>query len=311
MKSTIGIDISKERLDTYALASGEHRQFPNNAAGHRALLKWTKVQHCELVVFEPSGAYHRQIEITLAAREIPFAKVNPRQARRFAEAIGKLAKTDRVDAAMLARMGAVLALEARSPCERKIYVLRDLLVARRALIKDQTAARSRQKTCTQPVLKRQIAARLKQIEKHLAELDAAVLEAVRADQDLAHRFEILKSIPGVGEITAMAILIEMPELGTLNAKEAASLAGLAPATRQSGNWQGNERIQGGRSALRHSIFMPALTAIRYNDEFRAKYSALITAGKAPKVAVTAVMRKIIVLANALIRDGRKWTPHPA
>ena len=311
MKNTIGIDISKERLDAHALASAEHRQFPNTGAGHRALLQWVRVQPYDLVVFEPSGAYHRQVETVLSERGISFVKVNPRQARRFAEAIGKLAKTDRVDAAMLAKMGAVLSLEAVVPCDRKIYVLRNLLVARRALVKDQTAARSRLKTCMQSILKRQIAARMRQIEKHMAELDAALLKAVRADHDLAQRFEILKSIPGVGEITAMAILIEMPELGTLNAKQVASLAGLAPATRQSGNWQGKECIRGGRAALRQAIFMPALTAIRYNAEFRAKYSSLIAAGKAPKVAVTAVMRKIIVLANALIRDGRKWVPNTA
>lgn len=311
MKNTVGIDISKDWLDAHALASCKHMRFANSSAGHHALVKWVGTQRCDLVVFEASGAYHRQVEAALAAQEIMFVKVNPRQARRFAEAVGKLAKTDRVDAAMLARMGAVLSLEAAPPCDQKVYDLKELLVARRALIKDQTAARSRMKICMQAILKRQIAARMKQIEKQLAELQKAILEAIHADDDLAHRFDLLKSIPGIGEITAMAILIEMPELGRLNAKQIASLAGLAPATRQSGKWQGKECIRGGRSALRQAIFLPALVAIRYNGEFRAKYNALIAAGKAPKVAVTAIMRKIIVLANALIRDRRKWAPNPA
>jgi transposase len=237
---------------------------------------------------------------------LAYAKVNPRQARRFAEATGRLAKTDRVDAAMLARMGAVLDLEARTSRTESLQSLKDLMTARRALIKDRTAALSRQKVLASRLLQRQAAARLRQIEVHLREIDQAIAEAVGRDVVLSQKLAILVSIPGIAEATAFAMLIEMPELGTLDGKQAASLAGLAPVSRQSGTWQGHECIRGGRAFLRRAIYMPALAAVRFNRDLKAKFDQLVGAGKPAKVALVAVMRKLIVLANALLRDARPW-----
>ena len=238
---------------------------------------------------------------------LAYAKVNPRQARRFAEATGRLAKTDRVDAAMLARMGAVLDLDAQPPRTEILQSLKDLMTARRALIKDRTAALARQKVLASSLLKRQAAARLRQIEGHIQEIDAAIAHTVGRDAALSQKLAILISIPGIAEATAFAMLIEMPELGSLDGKQAASLAGLAPISRQSGKWQGHERIQGGRTFLRRAIYMPALAAVRFNRDLKAKFDQLIAAGKPAKVAIVAIMRKLIVLANALLRDGRPWS----
>ena len=304
--TTIGINVSKDTLDAYRLSDGEHVQVRNDKTGLRALNRWFGKDHNLLIVFEATGAYHRQIEAVLAARAIPFVKVNPRQARRFAEATGRLAKTDRVDAVMLAKMGAVLDLEAQKPKSENLHELKDLIGARRALIKDQTAARTRLATATQPLIKRQLIARLTQIAAQVQQIDAAMADKVAQDEAMSQKLVILMSIPVIAEVTALAILIEMPELGTLDGKQAASLAGLAPVSRQSGKWQGKERIRGGRALLRRAIYMPALVAVRFNPDLKAKYDQLVQAGKPAKVALTAIMRKLIVMANALLRDGRKW-----
>ena len=301
----IGIDISKDHLDVHRLPGDERRRFDNSKAGHKALIRWIGDTPAR-VVYEPTGYYHRALERALAAAGMPIAKVNPRQARRFAEATGNLAKTDALDAAMLTRMGAVLSLEARPVPSGIINDLRDLRTARNALIKDQVAALTRAKAITLPLLKRQNAARLKQIEAQREAVDAEINALIQGDPDLAPRFAILCSIPGIAEVSAAMLLIEMPELGSLDEKQVAALAGLAPIARQSGNWKGKSFIRGGRQQVRQGLYMPALVAIRFNADLKTKYEQLIKAGKAPKQAITAVMRKLIILANALLKKGRKW-----
>ena len=231
---TIGVDVSKDHLDAYRLADGASRRFANDKGGHKALIKWLAQTPLNRVVFEPTGPYHRAVERALGASGVPFVKVNPRQARRFAEATGKLAKTDRLDAAILARMGALLELQARPAPSEVLLELKELYVAREALVKDRTAAKNRAKILTVPVLKRHNAQRLEQIKRHIAAIEAAIRKQLQADPDLAQRFAILTSIPGLSAITAFALLIEMPELGALEPGQAASLAGLAPMARQSG-----------------------------------------------------------------------------
>jgi transposase len=304
---TIGVDISKDHLDAHRMNDGKSRRFANDHAGHRAFLKWLDGETGARIVYEPTGPYHRAFERKLAAEGLALVKVNPRQARRFAEATGRLAKTDRLDAAMLARMGTVLDLEVRSVRTPILNELKDLHMAREALVKNRTAAKNRTKNLSLAILKRHNAAQLRQIERQVAAIEKEIMALVRADPDLAHRFDILVSIPGVSAITAFALLIDMPELGTLENGQAASLAGLAPVARQSGKWTGRAFIRGGRANVRHALYMPALVAARFNPDLKAKYDQLIAAGKPAKKAITAIMRKTIVLANALLRDHRKWS----
>jgi len=310
MQDTIGIDVSKDKLDAFSLTRREHRQFANDNRGLRSLRCWIETSGTTLVVFEASGAYHRLLENSLAAAGTPYSMVNPRQARRFAEAIGKNAKTDKVDAEMLARMGSVLDLEARAPNTEHLNILRELMTARRGLVKDRVTVRTRMQLITQTLLKRHLKERLAQIEKHIDQVDRVIMEIITGEEDLRVRFEILVSIPGISTVTAFSMLIEMPELGAMSGKQAACLAGLAPISRQSGKWQGKERIQGGRAFLRRAMYMPALCTIRHNPQSKEKYNQLVKAGKPPKVALTAIMRKLVVLANALLRDGRKWSENP-
>ena len=309
MNDTIGIDIGKDTLVIHRLPDKATLEVGNNKAGLTTLLRWLGRDEALRVVFEPTGPYHRLLEKPLAAANIAMIKVNPRQARRFAEAIGRLAKTDRVDAAMLARLGATLDLQALPPKSEILHDLRELRVARQGRVKDRIALTVRLRHANLALIKHQLRLSIRQVEAHLAEIDAAILEAVRADEALSQRFDILTSIPGIGEIAACAMLIEMPELGQLEARQAAALAGLAPITQQSGKWKGHAHIQGGRAGLRRSLYMPALVATRYNAPLREKYQKLIASGKAAKIAITAIMRKLIVLANALLRDKRNWTPN--
>lgn len=309
-ENTIGVDIAKDHLDVHRLTDGASRSFNNDAAGHKAMIAWIGPDVTR-VVHEPTGPYHRAFERTLARAGVPLVKVNPRRARRFAEATGQLAKTDRLDAALLARMGALLELQPRPPRGEIAGELKELHVARQALVKDRTAAKNRGKTHTQPLLKRQNAQRIKQIERHITAIDQAIMASLQADLQLARQLEILLTIPGISSVTACTLLIEMPELGTLDGKQAASLAGLAPITRQSGRWNGRARIQGGRGSLRQALYMPALVAARFNPDLAKKYRQLVAASKPAKVAITAIMRKLIILANTLLRENRNWTPRGA
>ena len=306
----IGVDISKSHLDVFRLEDGMAKRFDNSAAGFRALTRWLGKTPVARVVFEPTGAYHKAFEVALG-ETLPLVKVNPLQARRFAEAYGTRAKTDAVDARMLARMGAAFDLEPQVPQSRNMRDLRDLHVARTGLIKDQTRLRNRAQTQDISILKRQIKARLTLVERQIAELDVEIATLIAAQENTARTCDILRSMPGVGAVSAAAILTLMPELGTLDRKQVASLAGLAPITRQSGQWQGRSFIGSGRKPLRDALYMPALVAMRCNPNLKEKYTRLRTAGKPAKVAIVAIMRNLIEIANALVKADRKWTPKAA
>jgi transposase len=308
---TIGVDVSKDTLDVHLHPAGDHHQFENTSKGFRAILKWIAGRPVARVVFEATGPYHRAFERAMGEAGLPLCKVNPRQAKRFGEAIGQLAKTDRMDAAMLARFGALVEPGVRAAPSKIISDLKDLHVARTALVKDRTAARNREKNLTSPLLKRHVRQRLSSIESHLKEIEAAIRSLINADDDLRRKFAILVSIPGIAARSAFALLIDMPELGTLEAQEAAALSGTAPMTRQSGTRTGKASVTGGRANVRQALYMPALVAARFNPDMKAKYDGLTDRGKPRKVALTAVMRKLIILANALIRDDRRWSPSMA
>ena len=303
---TIGADLSKEHIDLHKLPYGERLQVSNDRKGFAAILQWIGDGAVERIVYEPTGSYHKAFERFMAVKGLPLSKVNPRLARRFAEATGRLAKTDRIDAELLARYGQLLEprkLQANVPI---LNDLKELHVARLALVKDRTATKNRGKNLTNPLLKKQNAARLKQVERQMEAVDEAIMALIGRDVILRERLDILVSIPGLSQITACTLLIEMPELGGLDEKAAAALSGLAPMNRQSGRWIGRAFITGGRAIVRHALYMPALVATRFNRDLERKYQDLRKAGKPPKVAITAIMRKLIVIANAVLRDKRKW-----
>lgn len=302
---SIGIDISKDSLDAYRLSDGGTTTFSNDPAGFRALSVWLGRDMPTRVVFEATGPYHRSFERRFSGK-IPLVKVNPLQARRFAQACGTRVKTDAVDARMLASFGNALSLEPDQPVDGEQFDLRELFNARTGLIKDRTRLLNRLQTQTLALVKQQTKARIDQLTRQLKALQHDINERLQVCPGRARANNILRSIPGIGEVAASTILIEMPEIGCLRKKRAASLAGLAPMTQQSGQWHGKARIQGGRKPLRDALYMPALVATKHNPDLRKKYKAMINQGKPKKVALTAIMRKLIELANALVKADRKW-----
>lgn len=307
---TIGVDVSKATLDVHLHPDGLHRQFTNDTAGFRAILDWIAGRPVARLVFEASGAYHRAFEQAMGEAGLALCKVNPARARRFAEAAGQTAKTDRIDAAMLARMGAVMELDGRPAPSKTACDLKELHMMRTALVKDRTAAKNRAGTLTLALLKRQLSQRLAAIDRQIRQIEQAMRALIEADPELARKRNILISIPGIAERSAFALLTGLPELGDLDSRAAGALSGTAPRTRQSGKWTGKAFVQGGRAHVRRTLYMPALAAARFNPDFSQTYNNLTRRGKPPKLALTAIMRKLIVLANALIRDDRTWKPNP-
>lgn len=306
LPQTVGIDISKAILDVFAYPAGCERQFTNTTKGHKELIAWLAQWPIERIAYEATGAYHRQLEQALT--DLPCVKLNPARARRFAQAAGTLAKTDKIDAAVLARMATTLQPPIRPATTPQQAKLAELISARDSLIRDKIAIQNQAKNLTVPLLKRQYKHRLDQIDRHIGQVDAEIATSIAADPALTRRHQIISSIAGVGACTADQLVATMPELGELEPKQAASLAGLAPVARQSGQWKGRSFIQGGRANVRRALYMPALVAARYNPDLKAKYKSLIDSGKPPKVAVVALMRKLIVMANALIKADRLWVP---
>jgi transposase len=304
LPQTIGIDISKKHLDAHAHPCGDSRQFANTPPGFADLLKWTGQWQVERIAYEATGIYHRAFEQALAS--LPLVRINPLRARRFAQATGTLAKTDRIDAGVLARMAATLQPDVRPVKSPELAGLAELMNARDGLVRDRTALKNREKNLLLPLLKRQAKARLEQIARHIEAIDKQAQALITADLALARKREIIASIKGLGPITAAQLIATMPELGSLENKQAAALAGLAPITRQSGQWAGKAHIHAGRANVRRSLYMPALVAARFNPDIKAKYSHLISIGKPAKVAITAAMRKLIVMANALLKADRLW-----
>ena len=307
-KHTVGIDISKDRLDAYCAPEGRAKRFSNDATGFEELIDWVG-SGLDCMAYEPTGPWHREFEEALQEAGVPLKRINPYQVRCFAKGLGKRAKTDPIDAQVLARMAeTVHDLPLTPGCSQAQRDLVELQTARDALVDDRTAILNRGKHLRHPVLKDQNKNRRRQVERQLKRIDAEIKKLLEGDDSLARKAEILTSIPGVSDITAAGLLARMPELGELTRSSAASLAGLAPVTRESGAWKGRSFIQGGRHRVRRRLYMPALAAIRFKPDLKRKYRALKDKGKPSKVAITAVMRKLIVLANALLQQDRLWQP---
>ena len=307
---SIGIDISKDKLDVHRLCDDTLVQFSNSQEGFLALLHWVGEFQPACVVYEATGAYHGAMERFLSGK-LPLVKVNPLQAKRFAQSQGARAKTDKADAKMLAQMGAALRLEPDRPQAKDHHIIRELQTARTGLVKAKVQARNQLAQQTLSLTQGLTRARIRQIEGQIKKVDAEINARLEACPKRKQAFKIINSIPGMGAVVTNTILIEMPEIGTLPNKAIAALAGLAPFTRQSGQWRGKAFIQGGRKPLRDALYMPALVAIRYNPDLKRKYEDLKAAGKPSKVALVVIMRKLIVLANTLVKENRKWAQNHA
>jgi transposase len=307
----VGLDVCKAWLDVHLHPLGQSLRLPNAAQGLKTLRRRLKGLRVASIVMEATGKLHRLAHRTLHQQGFRVAVVNPLRARRFAEAVGHLAKTDRLDAKMLAAMGATIEPRASAPAGRAIEDLQELLHAREAAMAEHVALGNRRGASTLACLRRELARMLKAVAASIKRLDDEIDERVAADPSLKRRRDLLLTIPGVGRVAALALVIGLPELGAVSAKAAALLAGLAPLAADSGDKAGERQIQGGRAAVRTGLYMAALSAARHNPHLKEDYDRLIQAGKKAKVALVAIMRKLVVLANVLVKEDRPWRPIPA
>ncbi len=262
-----------------------------------------------LVVTEATGGLERPLAQRLSAAGIAVAVVNPRHIRQFAKGLGWLAKTDRLDAAMIARYGALAQPAARPPLSVAQARLQALVLRRRQLAREVNGEGNRLRRAAEPVIRDSLMRHLAWLKTELAALDRQIAATLAAQPDASERAAILASVPGVGPVATSALLALLPELGRRDGKAIAALAGLAPIAQDSGKRRGQRRIQGGRGVVRCALYMATLVASRHNPVIRAFYQRLRASGKAPKLALTAAMRKLLVILNAMLRDGTSRNPH--
>jgi transposase len=302
----LGIDVSKERLDVCSLPDGGTFSVANDRAGIDELLaRLLEGVRPELVVLEATGKYERPAAVAVAAAGIAVAVVNPRQARDFAKAAGRLAKTDRIDAEVLARFAGAVGPRPSVLPDEEARVLQDILLRRRQLLEMMVAEKNRLQMASQAVARR-IAAHVRWLEKELGRVDRELDEAVRESETWRANEELLRSVPGVGPVLARTLLAELPELGTLPRRRLCALVGVAPFNRDSGTFRGKRQVWGGRAPVRAALYMGALVATRHNPVIREFYERLLAAGKPKKVALVACMRKLLSILNAVMRDRVPW-----
>ena len=299
-QSTVGIDVCKLWLDIHILPSEEAFRVPNTKAGSKEIVRRLGRYDVQLIAIEATGKWHRDLHRNLADHGYPV-----RGARLFAEAMGLLAKTDQLDARMLAVFAASLT-EARPPAPEIIEALKELVQARCSAVEEQTSLTNQFKSATTVFLRRQLKRRLTQIAKHIKALETESLKRINADPGLARRYDILVSIPGFGDVVAMTLLAWLSELGSCNDKQIATLCGLAPWPDDSSDRMGARHIRGGRQVIRNILYLAAITAKSFNQPMKAFFQRLTANGKAKKQALVAVARKLIVLANTLVRADRLW-----
>lgn len=302
----VGIDVSKDRLDVHVHPTNEAFAVPRTAEGIEEMIGKLRPLAPQAVAVEATGGFETVVAASLGAASLPVIVINPAQVRDFAKALGQRAKTDAIDAEVIARFLAATKPEIRALPDAATRLLADLIARRRQIVEMLKAERQREKRLTAPRLKKSIARLIKALEKELASLDTDIADQVKRSPAWREKENLLVSVPGVGPVIARTLIAELPELGRVDRKEIAALAGLAPYTRQSGQWRGRSFIGGGRTSVRTALFMGALTARRHNPVLKAFFDRLISAGKPRMLAIIAVARKLLTILNAVLRDNRPW-----
>jgi transposase len=303
----VGIDVSKAVLDVVIGAHGEPWRLANDVEGVEELAAQLQALSPTLVVLEPSGGYERLVVAGLDAAELPIAVVNARQVREFARASGRLAKTDQLDARVLAHFGEVMRPAVRPQPSCAEQLLRALVVRRRQLVGILTAELQRRDTIAVNTRAR-LDTHIAWLEQDRNELEVEIAEAIEALPAWREREALLRSVPGVGPVVARTLMCELPELGTIGGKQLAALVGVAPLNQDSGQHRGRRRTWGGRVEVRGVLYMAALVASRFNPLIRARYRHLLALGKPKKVALVACMRQLLMLLNVIAKRGTAWYP---
>lgn len=301
----IGIDVSKDTLDVASIPSGAIKQFKNNPAGHQALIKWLPDSPVRIVL-EATGPYHRKLTLQLQAANLPVVVANPRQTRYFAKAIGRLAKTDTIDANTLALYGKQTMPEIRAPKSQHLQMLEEFVRRREQIISMIVMEKNRlHQACDET--KPDIQAHLDFMKNQAKDLEKRIRLLAKQHPDLADLYDKLKEIPGIGDVCATTLMASLPELGKVNRKQIATLVGVAPLNADSGQYSGKRFIWGGRAPVRNVLYMATIAAIRANTLIKPFYEKLRASGKPTKVALTACMRKLIVLINSMLKSNKTWS----
>lgn len=302
----VGIDVSKDRLDVAVRPSGAVFAVARDAEGLQGLVERLAGLDPAVVALEATGGYEMVVAASLAAAGLAVVVVNPAQVRAFAQALGRRAKTDPLDAQVIAHFAEATKPEVRPLPDAQTQFLADLVARRRQIVAMIVAERQRQTRLTEPRLQRSIARLLAALQKELSSLEADIEEAVRGQPAWRDKEDLLASVPGIGKTIARTLLAELPELGRLDRRRIAALVGLAPFTRQSGTWKGKSIIGGGRAAVRAALFVGAMVAARHNPALKVFRDRLVQAGKPKLVALVAVARKLLTILNAIVRDSQPW-----
>jgi transposase len=307
MERFTGIDVSKDLLDVHVRPEGTARQFANTSEGLEALLDWLRSLGVTLIVVEASGGYERALLTALSLGALPVSLVNPKRVRDFAKAVGKLAKTDAIDAAVLAHFAQTLRPPVWSMPDADAQKLQALLTRRTQLVQMQTMEKNRLAALRESRVRRSVQNVIRTLAREIRQADKDLGEAIRACPEWAAKDDLLQSIPGIGKTVSRTLLAEMPELGTLTREQAAALAGVAPINRESGQYKGKRMIAGGRALVRSMLYIASQAARQGNATLRAFSERLKAAGKAPKVIRIALARKLLIIANAVLREKKAWT----
>jgi transposase len=300
----VGMDVSKATLDV-CVSDGETWQAPNDDSAMEALCSRIAALHPTLIVMEATGGYELRAAAALAAAGLPVAVVNPRQVRSYARSLGQLAKTDRIDARILARFAAAVEPEVRPLPDTETREIEALITRRRQLVTMITAEENRL-SAAPAITRKEIKTHIAWLRRQLAKINATIDHTVRRSPIWRTKDDLLQSVPGIGNTTSSTLLALLPELGTLTGKQIAALVGVAPFNRDSGTLRGRRTVWGGRARVRSALYMAALVGARWNPVLKAFYARLLANGKRPKVALVACMRKLLTIVNAMIRDGRAW-----
>jgi transposase len=301
----VGIDISKARLDVAVRPRGTAFGVDHDDAGIVTVIERLRSQPPTLVVLEATGGLEVVVASALAAAGLPVVVVNPRQVRDFAKATGRLAKTDAIDAQVLAQFADAVRPARRPLPDASTQALAALMTRRRQILDMLTAETNRLESASRRI-RREIQTHIRWLERQVAKLDEELSQTIRSSPVWRAKDDLLQSMPGVGPVLATTLLASVPELGTLNRRQVAALVGVAPLNRESGTWRGKRTVWGGRAPVRAVLYMGALVAARHNPVLKAFYQRLRQAGKAPKVALTACMRKLLTMLNAMLKHHTPW-----
>ena len=306
VETYIGVDISKTQLDVFILSKNQYHQFPNDVKGIKKFIAYIgKSCPAPYVVMEATGGYERNLVHQLAAAQCKGSIVNPRQIRDFAKASGYLAKTDRIDAKVIALFAEKIPTRANIEVNKEQEKMADLHTRRRQLV-DMLVMEKNHREHARTSLKKSIEKIITALDKALKLIEKELIEMVEKDPEASQKCDLMCTVKGIGKTTALALLSTLPELGELTAKEIASLAGVAPLNCDSGKHRGKRRIWGGRASIRHALFMPIMKAVRCNVQLKEFYDRLLAAGKAKKAAMIACMRKMLCVLNAMIKNSEAW-----